>query len=479
MKISKIYALGVSQYELDFVDIDTDKDTPLFIDPSFLGVRGDAWSQEASRTLRNFFQTFIRLIQDGYEVEARALFDYLHEPNETCLGLSRGAPRGNAIGDVDGEKLFKSIRESKAVDTGVVEDLEDFRLFIHGIDKDKISDMTTNVIRVHLVRYTQNQCALWNIQLQKNVQSGFYWDSTNRSWRNEYTDMLIVDDKRILLTPKSAVSYAKRYTTRKYYSKFVLEYLQHEHLTSGSVLIQRRKDGALFVTKKSLEDTVAPYSKEFVTTFTQSHKDVFKEFKDWIRDSATPVSNKEIVEDDVRDIVDFLIDKLKNIKPGNEQASIYHRLVAGILELLFYPDVVSPIVEQEIHDGRKRIDISFDNAASSGFFYRLHTTYQTPSQFIFVECKNYSKEVANPELDQLAGRFSFNRGKVGLLICRTIDDMQLMLKRCNDAYVDQRGIILPITDEDLVRMLQLVRDGVQNPYEQFLSARFRTVAMGD
>lgn len=478
MKISENFDLNATQYELDFVDIDTDADMPLFVDPFFLGCRTDSWSVNASRTLRSFFQAFVNFVRDGETDRARALFDYLHEPNETCLGLSSGRPRGNAIGSIDSKKLFNSIVQSEAVATGIVEDLEDFRLFINGIDKDKISDMTTNIIRGHLVAYTQEQCKLWGIELQPNVQSGFYWDRATQAWNNHHESMLVIDGRKILLTPKGIISYSNKYTPRKYYSQFVLEYLQHEHLRSYSALVQHRVDGTPYVTKKSLKEAPeSAYSKEFLASFTEGHPEVFRGFKDWIQHTATAISNEEMDDDDPTLIAEYLIARLKEIAPGGEDATKYHRLVVGILEFLFYPDVVSPIVENEIHDGRKRIDITFDNSASRGFFYRLHTTYQTPAQFIFVECKNYSREVANPEIDQLSGRFSVNRGKFGLLLCRTVDDMDALLARCNDTYVDGRGIMLPLVDIDLIRMLNKVIEGVANPHEEFLTQRYKAVAL--
>ncbi|HDU8662181.1 TPA: hypothetical protein RG707_001977, partial [Serratia liquefaciens] len=81
MRISKKFSLGKSQFELDFIDIDVNKDTPLFIDPYFLSIRKDRWSIDASRTLKNFFETFIQLIRRGKDDDARMLFSFLHEPN--------------------------------------------------------------------------------------------------------------------------------------------------------------------------------------------------------------------------------------------------------------------------------------------------------------------------------------------------------------------------------------------------------------
>src|SRR5262245_22583401 len=49
-------------------------------------------------------------------------------------------------------------------------------------------------------------------------------------------------------------------------------------------------------------------------------------------------------------------------------------------------------------------------AASSGDYTRFYTT---PAQYIFVESNKFTRDLANPELEQLAGRFSPTRGKCG------------------------------------------------------------------
>lgn len=125
MKISEIYNLQKSQAELDFVDIDVTKDLPLFVDPFFLSKREDAWSMDAVSTLRSFFQQIINFIKQGHIKEAKDLFGYLKEPNVTCLGLSRGKPQGRGIGHEDTDKVFNRLLKSKAISTGLIQDIED------------------------------------------------------------------------------------------------------------------------------------------------------------------------------------------------------------------------------------------------------------------------------------------------------------------------------------------------------------------
>ena len=72
---------------------------------------------------------------------------------------------------------------------------------------------------------------------------------------------------------------------------------------------------------------------------------------------------------------------------------------------------------------------------------------------VIVECKNYSTDIANEELDQLLGRFDDNRGKFGLITCRQVDNPKVLLARCKDAAVRKRGFMIVLTDDDLVTML--------------------------
>jgi len=66
-----------------------------------------------------------------------------------------------------------------------------------------------------------------------------------------------------------------------------------------------------------------------------------------------------------------------------------------------------------------------------------------------MECKSCRDDIANNELDQLAGRFSPSRGKFGLLVSRQFDKKKLFHDRCRDTAQDGRAFILALDDGDL------------------------------
>jgi len=471
MKLSKRFSLSKTQYELDFVDIDTDADTRLFVDPYLLGLRPDRWSTKASNSVRSFFSHFLDLVRQGKEDDAFELFSHLHEPNETCLGLSSGKPRGNGIGSEDATKLFDSIMGSKAIKSGKITDLEDFRLFIPGIGKDKVSDMTTNLIRGSLIAYTQAQCILHGITLTPGVSAGPIWDVSRKKWTFSHEDTLLVEGKKILLTPKGIVSYSKAYAPENYYNKHVLEYLQHEHIRSGSIWVEHRKDGTPFVSKKSLKaNVVKEFSKEWLFEFTEKHPLVFQSFRDQQAEQVRPLSSESIDSElNLNTVVDHLTTRLKAIKQGAAAATEYHKTIVGILEMLLYPNASSPVLEAEINQGRKRIDIYFENSAKEGFLYNLHMIHKISCPYIIVECKNYSKDIQNPELDQMIGRLTINRGMFGIITCREISNKDLFIERCRDSFKNGHGLIIPLTDEDLISALEGLKTEKSTPLEDILS----------
>lgn len=151
------------------------------------------------------------------------------------------------------------------------------------------------------------------------------------------------------------------------------------------------------------------------------------------------------------------VDTLRRIPVGAKSATQYQKRVASILDQVFGHSLGSSELEVKINAGRKRLDITWVNQASYGVFHWLHDKHTAP--LILGECKNYKNDLANPEVDQLIGRFSPFRGRVGLLLYRSVQDRDLLIKRCIDAYRDGHGVILALSDDDVATLATLDRDG--------------------
>jgi len=481
MRISEYLKLNKTQRELDFVDIDIINDTPLFIDPFLISKRIDKWSKDTHSSINNFFQYLISTVKAGDIKGAKNLFDYLREPKETGLGLSQGNKEGKGMGDSDTDRIFEKLINSKAIQSGLVEDLEDTVIFVEKIGPDKVSDMTTNIIRKHLVEYTQRQCKLLNIPLTADVPSGYFWNRKTMEWEQEHCDFLIIKGHKVLLVPKAIVCFKPSYTPQTYHQHFILNFLQSDHLRRNTGLVQtvvnRKGHVRKFVTKKSLKEKEAPFDKSYIRKFTIKNPSILEAYKKSANAITKPLDLKAFEDFNLTEFCDFLINRLQSIKYGNNSASEYHDLMIGLLDFLFYPELVCPQKEERIHDGRKRIDITFDNAAEQGFFFQLHQVKKIPCPYIIIECKNYKEDLKNPEIDQLSSRFAPNRGQFGIIACRQLDNEELFLKRCRDTYYDQRELVLFVTDVDITTSLEEYKKSNKTALHSILSNRMRKVFM--
>jgi hypothetical protein len=473
MRVSKAFGLTKTQAELDFVDVELTEDTPLFVDPFALSIRKDEWSYRCTQHVVSFFQAAINAIHSGNHDRARQILTNLSEPNETRLGLSTGMPNGRGVSGKQAFDLYEALVESEAAKTGILSEMAECDLFVYGIGPDKISDITTNVIRGPLIEYTKHQCELHGIPLTPNVPAGNVWEIGLEDWIGVYADLPIWDSKPILLVPKATVRFRLCLDSQEYYNHFILNFLQAEHLKAGSSLVRTfKRSGRQYVAKKDLKQ-LHPFSKDELYRFTKAHPEVLKLYKELERKELA-TSNRLLDQDfDEAALCEAIRNALQAIPPGADGASSFHNLMVGAIEFIFYPNLIYPFKEREIHEGRKRIDITYTNAAREGFFYRLHTAQQIASNMVMVECKNYASDIANPELDQLSSRFSVNRGKFGILIARSCSDRDSFILRCKDTAQDGRGFVVPLFDDDICRMLdaikELRRDKIDSHLESILA----------
>lgn len=453
MRVSEFYKLGKTQAFLDFVDIPIDTDLPVFVDPSAIKALDTPWGNRLSSLLQSFFETVIQHIKSGQHSKAKELLSSLRESNHFHLGYSQNKAQGRAFGPASADTVWGALTKSKAAITGLLKDLEDTVLLIPGIGTDMISDAVCNILREPLIEYTQQMCEYYGIPLIPNVQSGPLWNATTREWTHKQTSLPITKEGIIILVPKIIVRMGLTYEADQYYRHFLLPEMQQDHIKKRTALAKILKNGAFRVTKKSL---IAAYgsNKDAIVTQTKQYPYVLQDYKDHMNQRPLqPLDHSDFNQIQHSQLPDIsaLIQELQQTNVGATDASRYENVIEKIFTYCLYPSLAAPRKQHPLHQGRKRVDITYSNEAKDGFFAWLAMHYTCPQ--IFVECKNYGKELGNPELDQLAGRFGPSRGKVGMLVCRSLQDKKLMIQRCIDTAKDQRGYIMVLDDDDVVQLL--------------------------
>lgn len=458
MRFSEEFGLELGQGLLDFVDIDTTNDVRVYIDPRAIRNQQGEFSEECQGLLQSYFHEVLTAITGGDTARISALVRSLGtEPNETHLGQSRGPARGRGLGAVKRAEIVEALATSEAAKTGLLRDLEETALFIPGIDRDFVSDMTTSIIRYPLIRYTQDMCHLHGVEMHEQW-SGPMWDPVALDWAEQQVLLPRGPEGKLLLVPKSTVRSRLITNFDTYYRDFLRPILEAEELKANSGLVHILKDKRKKVFKRDIEAKYGK-TKPDAERETQKRPQALEDLRAAVTSTAyPPYTNPDFEERTGTPRVDFeeLTEPLEAILPGKAGATAYHRAVAAILTAVLDASVSNMKIEAPLHDQRKRLDIKYDNVAGHGFFQWLSLHYNAAT--IVVECKNYTSDPANPELDQLIGRFSNDRGRIGLLVCRKIENRDLFAKRCRDTAQDGNGYIIALDDDDLRTLANWVQD---------------------
>jgi hypothetical protein len=144
------------------------------------------------------------------------------------------------------------------------------------------------------------------------------------------------------------------------------------------------------------------------------------------------------------------------------------------LACLFSPSLRDGRVEQEIHDGLKRVDIWFKNWDGPRSFFGWLVMHQFKCANVVAECKNYSVDPENAEVDQLGMRFSPARGQVGFLVAPEFTDRDEVVERCRTVARDGHGYIVPLDYDDLEVLVDAKAQG-ENSLADELINRFNEV----
>ena len=197
---------NVKQFEVDFVIPRSGVDLPLGIDPFQLYKSRDPRYQQLHVSLLQIFAIGIDCVKKNDMATAEMLLDF-PEVSEIGLGYTRTGKRGAGVGELLRNLIIQTLIESPALLDRGIRHIEEMQLVSLGIGPDRISDITANVLKFDLIQYTQAQCALWNIDLEKGVPVNHVFDPSKMEWYDDYFDLPVspIDHTPILFVPRRIV----------------------------------------------------------------------------------------------------------------------------------------------------------------------------------------------------------------------------------------------------------------------------------
>lgn len=452
---TKALGLNLKQNEVDFVIPDLARDLRLYVDP-LLFYRSPLTSyQEVHALLHQFFATAIDAVKNGEAYTAERMLDF-PEVKEIMFGMSKHSHKGRGMGESKGRVIFDEIvSNADVLDKGITH-LAEMQLLIDGVGYDLISDMCTNIAKVFFINYTQHQCNLHGIKLERGIclEHVFNWDEL--SWDDIHTDLPInpVSEQPILLVPKDVVRRFPIFDYEDFWTS-TYRYILRNNVLSTSVTSIGKEPKIYWkdINKKF------NFCKRTVVEVLHQHPELRHAYVDKFESRV----KKVVIPNDLFKIqgaenfqapVDDLINELQQTPSGNAHAKAYERLILRILTRLFTPPLSSPSSQVTSHDNREIIDITFYNSAEKGFWFDVKNMWR--GQIVVFELKNMT-DLNNEEFFQLSARLDDIRGTFGVLVSRAKDNLDI--QRAYRRLSNERKVLLVLTDEDLIRMLKIGANG--------------------
>lgn len=163
------------------------QDTLLFIDPFAVFKSKDKLFKDTYSEMMYFFQQVFELIAHAggnknnlsyKKAESMLLFP---EENAFCLGYSK-TRRGSGTGPLWAKTLASNINSIIARGVTHISHFEELGIFCTGVGPDRLSDMTTNLLKNRFITYTQRICNLHEVPMKKVRVQNAYFDYEFKRW---------------------------------------------------------------------------------------------------------------------------------------------------------------------------------------------------------------------------------------------------------------------------------------------------------
>lgn len=382
------------------VDISLVCDVPLFVDPMLIFNSSKPEYQRLHAEIIRYFAFLYTKAQQGLTPkEVRAWFNFSEVPNN-WLGYSLVGNKGSALGKKYADFLYKNIAfavETRGISQSI--HIEKIMLLYDGSGKDKISDLTVNLIKGYLCEYTEafakKHISLKHLEVFP-VEKAFFSYETESFITKEYTLPFILNEKGkkeyVLLTPFDILREGEPAINKKHFYDShtrIREAIDNEVLRAYvnnyiSSAVKQHLDSQNRKRKGNLDKSIEKVEKEAFRNMVRDHPELY-DYYIKLRENDPTTIQSEAQAEYQQQIKKLLINAEALVKLFERLNYVFPRKVTAKEEALHRLKFFKHIIED--CDGYKNLYYDGQPIANENDLQRL---------FRFVWCDTTFKLDAEP-----------------------------------------------------------------------------------
>lgn len=432
-RLNDYYGIFLSQAKVDFAIPFLDEDIPLYIDPFRLWQSPSYQDNGLHALFKNSFNRLGKMYAEGNQAKAIEVLKQISECNEVGLGSSKSRS-GKKFGDRLAKDILNLYETIPAVNKYGLEHPEVIQILVNDISKDRISDVTANMLGSFLIDYTVQECRQYGIPTEKCEIE--YLDVKSMSMKKESCELPVnPNSKRVLwLVPKRWL--------RKSLWLNDDDYLNHYLVSRIEEL--KRQDIDIVSFNRENYDVLTEYIKAKERTATDCKNDP-------LFGQIPIVSAKRKLS---------AIRKLPTGKDGNADKK-YEAELCPLLASMLYPHLDFAQAQSRTESGTQIRDLVFYNNTSYEFLNDMKELFG--SRQLVMELKNV-EEVTKEHINQLNRYLNPVFGSLGIIMTRNRPKKSVM-QHTIDLWSGQRKCILIMDDSDLELMVNVYESKQRDPIE--------------
>jgi hypothetical protein len=437
-RLTDNHDIDASQEKLDFAVPFLDEDIPLYVDPFLLWRSPSQQDQALHTSLINAFNHLNFLIRKGKSDQARNNLILASECGEVGLGHSKKR-KGLRIGADKADEILSIFEAIPEYGRYGFHHFEEIQLYVDGIAKDRISDISCNFIKSFLIDFTIQQCEEIGIPIEETTLSSLYDYKGNSFVAEQEVHLPLHPETKepIIFVPKRWLRFSPWINFEDYFK----DYCPCDEIFN----------------KEEPKDRVK------VLNFNRDNYGIVKSY----------IDAKVQTQDDCRNDPLFTqipilsakrkLTEIKKLPTGKENRAdeMYEKYICQLLTSLFYPHLDFATEQSRTESGTLIRDLIFYNNRSIDFLKEIGEDYGN-RQLVF-ELKNV-KAIERDHINQLNRYLDVGLGKFGVLVTRN-QLPRAMFKNTVDLWSGQRRCIITITDEDIELMVNIFESKQRSPID--------------